>query len=127
MIRSGATPSLTSQATREHSVVVLPVPAPARISSGPPGWVAAARCSGLSWSSHGIVPIAVAGAAVGANTCSATLGVASDGLQAPCRRRGVSLWAHASEAPRSPDPERRGGRRMRQQDDAAAHDLVLVE
>ena len=43
----------TSHATRAQSVVVLPVPAPARISSGPPACVAAARCSSLSSSSQG--------------------------------------------------------------------------
>ena len=52
-MRSDGTPSATSQATRAHSVVVLPVPAPARISSGPPACVAAARCSSLSSSSQG--------------------------------------------------------------------------
>ena len=51
-IRSDGTPSATSHATRAQSVVVLPVPAPARISSGPPVWVAAARCSSLSSSSQ---------------------------------------------------------------------------
>ena len=56
-IRSDGTPSLTSHATRAHSVVVLPVPAPARISSGPPACVAAARCSSLSSSSQGRSPV----------------------------------------------------------------------
>ncbi len=50
-LRWDALPS--SQATRAHSVVVLPVPAPARINSGPPACVAAARCSALSSSQPG--------------------------------------------------------------------------
>ena len=45
--RSGAAPWSMSHATRAASVVVLPVPAPASTSSGPPGWVAAASCSGF--------------------------------------------------------------------------------
>ena len=56
-IRSDGTPSATSHATRAQSVVVLPVPAPARISNGPPRWVAAARCSSLSSSSQYRSPV----------------------------------------------------------------------
>ena len=55
--RSAGTPSETSHATRAHSVVVLPVPAPARISNGPPACVAAARCSSLSSSSQYRSPV----------------------------------------------------------------------
>ncbi len=40
-IRLGWMPWSRSQAARATSVPVLPVPAPARISSGPPWWVAA--------------------------------------------------------------------------------------
>ena len=36
----------TSQAKRSTSACVLPVPAPPRTSSGPPGWVTASRCAG---------------------------------------------------------------------------------
>ena len=36
-IRSDGDPSLTSHATRAHSVVVFPVPAPARIKQRPAG------------------------------------------------------------------------------------------
>jgi superfamily I DNA/RNA helicase len=42
-----------SHATRAHSVVVFPVPAPARTSNGPSAWVAAARCSTFSCSIQG--------------------------------------------------------------------------
>ena len=42
-MRSAGVPSLRSHATRAQSVVVFPVPAPARIRSGPPAWVAATR------------------------------------------------------------------------------------
>ena len=54
-IRSGATPPATSDATRAQSVVVLPVPAPARTSRWPPRCCAAARCSGFSSSSQSAV------------------------------------------------------------------------
>ena len=48
-MRSGRTPCSTSQATRAVSVSVLPVPAPATISSGRSGAaVAAARCASFS-------------------------------------------------------------------------------
>ena len=47
-IDSGARPcSRTSQAKRSHRAVVLPVPAPPRISSGPPGWVTASSWAGV--------------------------------------------------------------------------------
>ena len=46
-IRSAGTPSASSHATRAHSVVVLPVPAPARISRVSPPWVAAATLLGI--------------------------------------------------------------------------------
>ena len=46
-IASAGVPSATSQAKRSTSVCVLPVPAPARISSGPPGWVTASCCAGV--------------------------------------------------------------------------------
>jgi ABC-2 type transport system ATP-binding protein len=55
-MRSGATPSDTSQATRAQRVVVFPVPAPAKISRGPLGCVAATRCSGLSSTSQAGCP-----------------------------------------------------------------------
>src|SRR5688500_5913772 len=47
-ISHGATPDWIRCAMRCTSTRVLPVPAPARISSGPPAWYAAASCSGLS-------------------------------------------------------------------------------
>ena len=47
-MRAGSTPPAMSQATRWTSVAVLPVPAPATISSGPLPCVAASRCRGLS-------------------------------------------------------------------------------
>src|SRR6185312_9047785 len=83
---------LTSHATREHRVVVLPVPAPARISSGPLGWVAAAACSGLSRDSHGGAS-SWSGEAV-ANMCSGNLGRRPDGLQAD-RQNGAVSWLRA--------------------------------
>src|SRR5215210_7396228 len=47
-IWNGETPwSLMSHATRLVSTRVFPEPAPATISSGPPGWVTASRCTGL--------------------------------------------------------------------------------
>src|SRR5437763_16950057 len=47
-ISNGDTPwSLISHATRLVSTRVLPDPAPATISSGPPGWVTASRCTGF--------------------------------------------------------------------------------
>src|SRR2546430_1794421 len=54
MIRSGAVPCAISHATRAESVVVLPVPAPARMSSGPPSWMSAAGlmttgAGGVTW------------------------------------------------------------------------------
>jgi hypothetical protein len=54
-ISKGETPwSLISHATREVSTLVLPEPAPATISSGPPGWVTASRWTGLRlWSRSG--------------------------------------------------------------------------
>ena len=47
-IRLGSMPWAISQATRCTSVAVLPVPAPAMISSGRWSWVAAWRCWGFS-------------------------------------------------------------------------------
>ncbi len=44
-IRLAGMPCSRSQAARATSVPVFPVPAPARISSGPPSCAAAARCS----------------------------------------------------------------------------------
>ena len=47
-ISKGETPcSLISQPTLDVSTRVLPDPAPAMISRGPPGWVTASRCTGL--------------------------------------------------------------------------------
>src|SRR5215213_1988477 len=47
-ISKGDTPwSLISHATLDVSTRVLPDPAPATISSGPPGWVTASRWTGL--------------------------------------------------------------------------------
>ena len=46
-IASGGVPCSASQAKRSTSVCVLPVPAPATISSGPPGWVTASCCAGV--------------------------------------------------------------------------------
>src|SRR5215207_7568088 len=52
-ISNGETPwSLMSQATLEVSTLVLPEPAPATMSSGPPGWVTASRCTGLRLASR---------------------------------------------------------------------------
>ena len=47
-IASAGVPCSTSHAKRSISVWVLPVPAAARISSGPPGWVTASSCTVLS-------------------------------------------------------------------------------
>ena len=44
---SAGQPCSASQAKRSTSTVVLPVPAPASTSSGPPGWVTAARWAGV--------------------------------------------------------------------------------
>jgi pimeloyl-ACP methyl ester carboxylesterase len=51
-VRSAGTPLATSEATRAQSVVVFPVPAPARTSRCPSRCSAAARCSGFSSSSQ---------------------------------------------------------------------------
>src|SRR3954451_11732205 len=48
---SAGTPCSTSQAKRRVMTRVLPVPAPATTSSGPPGWVTASRCGALRPSS----------------------------------------------------------------------------
>src|SRR3954470_14200567 len=48
---SAGTPCSTSQAKRRVMTRVLPVPAPATTSSGPPGWVTASRCAALRPSS----------------------------------------------------------------------------
>jgi hypothetical protein len=47
MIRPGSIPWDTSQATREARVLVLPVPAPAMVRTGPSPAVAARSCSGF--------------------------------------------------------------------------------
>ncbi len=47
-MRLAGVPCSRSQAARATSVRVLPVPAPARISSGPAGWMAASRCCSFS-------------------------------------------------------------------------------
>jgi hypothetical protein len=44
---SAGVPCSTSQAKRSISAWVLPVPAPPRISSGPPTWVTASSCAGV--------------------------------------------------------------------------------
>ena len=51
-IRLAWMPCDRSQAARATRVPVLPVPAPASTSSGPPSWVAARRCSSFSSSSR---------------------------------------------------------------------------
>src|SRR4051812_48742279 len=52
-ISNGDTPrSLISHATRDVSTRVLPDPAPATMSSGPPGWVTASRCTGFRLASR---------------------------------------------------------------------------
>src|SRR6185503_19000107 len=48
-MRCGLAPPSTRCATRCASVFVLPVPAPARISSAPSPWHAAARCAAFSF------------------------------------------------------------------------------
>src|SRR6185503_6472721 len=48
-MRCGFAPRSTRCATRCASVLVLPVPAPARISSAPSPWHAAARCAAFSF------------------------------------------------------------------------------
>ena len=80
----GKAPLATCQAIRRVIVVVLPVPAPARISSGPPRCVTAVRCSALSSSSQ-------AETAAASNICSATLGRCPDGVQASLQPRGPEL------------------------------------
>ena len=75
--RSDGTPDDTSHATREHSVVVLPVPAPARISRCPPACVAAARCSSFNAASQDRTVSATT--AIGRRTLRA----GSDGSNAP--------------------------------------------
>src|SRR5665647_2446876 len=55
-MRRGSAPRLMRCATRCTSVAVLPVPAPATMSSGPSPCFAAASCSGLSSSSMGGPP-----------------------------------------------------------------------
>jgi len=47
-IRSGGVPVSMSRATRYVSVLVLPLPAPAMTSMGPPSAVTTLYCSGLS-------------------------------------------------------------------------------
>ena len=47
MMRPGSIPCDTSQATRDARVIVLPVPAPAMIRTGPSPAVAARSCSGF--------------------------------------------------------------------------------
>ena len=55
-IRSGAMPSSTSRASRLTSVRVLPVPAPATISSGPSRWSTAWRCEAFKPCAQGGPP-----------------------------------------------------------------------
>ena len=50
-ISVGEAPCSTSHARRWQSTRVLPAPAPASTIAGPPGWVTAARCSGVRSSS----------------------------------------------------------------------------
>ena len=51
-IRSAGTPRSKSQATREVSVLVLPVPAPAMTTRGPSPWVTAVIWASSSPASH---------------------------------------------------------------------------
>ena len=58
-IFSGATPRSIRYATRQASVRVLPVPAPATTSSGPSPHAAASRWAGLSSLSHGVILVSL--------------------------------------------------------------------
>src|SRR6202034_3709102 len=60
--------SASRYAIRWVSTRVLPEPAPATISSGPPAWVTAARCCGLRPSRSGCVAVVVTDSSVGAAT-----------------------------------------------------------
>ncbi len=90
-MRSAGTPRSSSTATRAASVVVLPVPAPARISSGPPSCSAAARCSAFRASSQPVGEAAVA------NMCSSIRG----GSRTPpvVGARDMTHSAHARRPP----------------------------
>src|SRR2546423_644475 len=104
-IRSAAAPSLSSHATRAHRVVVLPVPAPARISRGPPACVAARRCSRLRFSSH-------CGRAAASNIRS-TLGRSPDDAQAllqPAEGGSARRRGSAARSKRAAPQKRRGPR-----------------
>lgn len=52
-IRSGGVPRASRRPRRATRVAVLPVPAPAMITSGPPSWSTASRCRASRPSAHG--------------------------------------------------------------------------
>src|SRR6478672_10127434 len=60
-MRSGQTPRRRSSAMRKVMTRVLPEPAPARISRGPPGCRTPSRCAGLSLSTPSLTRFYIAG------------------------------------------------------------------
>src|SRR6266850_7200010 len=82
-MRCGFAPSRMRCATRCASVLVLPVPAPAMISSGPPPKHAAARCAGFSFLN------------LSATSTRATILYIHPGAEIGVRPRSISLLSFA--------------------------------
>ena len=125
---SAGVPSSTSQEKRSTSVRVLPVPAPASTSSGPPGWVTASSCAALRAPAGGGIAPRISRLMGSPNGVQAAL--SADWLGASRRAAEAArraLARHPEYADRARETGRGEGGDMTLAIDRAVEDAVLAE